>query len=145
MSNNPYAPPAAPVADIAPTTVVPAEVLKKIRNAWVAGAISTTVTLVITTLAVAGTRLLGFTGWEFFDVALLAGLTFGIYKRSRACAMVMVAYFVISKVLLIRSTGQANGLVLGAVFLYFYIQGAIGTFAFHRALKGRSLDVRAET
>src|SRR3546814_16318433 len=44
-----------------------------------------------------GTEMLGFSAWELFDVALILGLAFGIYKKSRTCAVLMLAYFIVAK------------------------------------------------
>ena len=57
-------------------------------------------------------------------------------KACRTCAVVMFIYFLISKILVVVETGQASGLVMGVVFLYFYWQGVVGTFAYHRLMKG---------
>jgi hypothetical protein len=135
MSENPenrYAPPEADVALPAVEPQVPKATLRKIRNAWIAGLISAGMTLLLVLLAVAGTSIAGFTGWEIVDVALILGLTFGIYRKSRVCAVLMLVYFVVSKVLLILETGQASGIVLALVFFYYYAQGVAGTFAYHK-------------
>jgi len=118
-----------------PSSAVPVEVLKKIKNAWIAGLISGAATLVVTLLAVSGVQLLGFSAWEFFDVALLLGLTYGIYRKSRVCAVLMVVYFLVSKILLFMEFGKSPGIVMSVVFLYFYAQGVAGTFAYHKHIE----------
>ena len=137
MSDSRYTPSNAvlELADNSSPTAVPVEVLKKIKTAWIAGLISTAFTLIVTLLAVFGVRLLGFDAWEFVDVALLVGLTYGIYRKSRACAVLMVIYFVASKILLFIQTGKPSGIVLGLVFAYFYVQGVVGTFAYHKHIQ----------
>jgi serine/threonine-protein kinase len=134
MPVNPYAPPRVDVMLESDEPTVSDAVLKKIRNAWIAGLISTVVTLVFTLLAVAGKKIAGVTPWQFVDVAILIGLTFGIYRKSRTCATVMLVYFVISKIMLFAE-GQRGGLVMAFVFFYFYAQGIQGTFAYHRHAK----------
>ena len=136
MSHNPYAPPGTEVGLAQVETSVPESILKKIRNAWVAGLISAGVTLVVTLFAIFGVSLMGYTAWELLDVVLILGLTFGIYKRSRVCAIVMLVYFVISKIILISEGVKTNGLVTGVIFFYYYWQGVSGTFAYHRYTKG---------
>jgi uncharacterized membrane protein YjgN (DUF898 family) len=104
----------------------------KIRNAWMAGSISAVVTLVASLLPLFGISLAGFNLWNLTDFLLIAGLAFGISRRSRVCALLMLAYFVISKVMLIVRTGNVASLVVGALFAYFYFEGVRGTFAWHR-------------
>ena len=135
MSQNRYAPPGAEIDAVEPDAQVPAPILKKIRNACVAGTISTVITLVFALLAITGTSVAGITSWQLLDVALMAGLTYGIYRRSRTCAVMMLAYFVISKVLQIVEGGKPTGIVLALVFFYYYAHGVVGTFAYHKHLK----------
>jgi preprotein translocase subunit SecF len=101
MSANRYAPPKSEVEvrenDLSYS--VPDEVLKKIKHAWTAGLISAALTLLVTLLAVFGVKMLGFDAWEFLDVAFILGLTYGIYRKSRVCAVLMLVYFLISKML----------------------------------------------
>ena len=136
MSDDRFAPPSAEVLMPAVVPDVPEAILKKIRNAWIAGLISAAVTVIFVLIAIAGTSLLGMSAYQFIDVALILGLTFGIYKKSRICAVLMLAYFVWAKVVLIQQ-GHAKGvgLFMAVVFFYFYLQGVIGTFAYHKHLK----------
>ncbi len=135
MLTNPYSPPVADV-DLEPNKIeVPVEILKRIRNAWVTGIISGSITLIFTLIAMNGDQLMGFSVWNLSDVALIFGLTFGIYKKSRTCAVVMLAYFLISKIIIISQTGSFNGSLLAIVFIYYYVYGVIGTFAYHKHLK----------
>ncbi|HEY0505269.1 MAG TPA: hypothetical protein VGD42_17440 [Lysobacter sp.] len=131
MTDNPYAAPIAPVGGV-PPLVVPEAVLKKIRNAWVAAVVSGGVTLVVTLVAISGTSILGFTAWELLDVALVFGLAFGIYKKSRICAVLMLGYFVMAKIFIMIEAGAPRGLLLAIVFAYFFFQGAAGTFEYHK-------------
>lgn len=139
MDTDRYAPPKAELntAPAAPNEAeVPPEVLQKIRNAWIACLISLAMTLLLTVIAISGSSIGGYSAWQLLDVALVAGLAFGIYRKSRACAVVMFIYFLISKIWVVVETGVGGGLVLGAVFLYFYWQGVVGTFAYQRLVKG---------
>lgn len=136
MQENPFQAPTANV-ELLPAgddlSVVPDKIHKKIRNAAVACLISAAITLVFALLAASGTlALAGFGLAQLVDVALILGLAFGIYKRSRICAVIMLVYFVISKVWLFRATGQFSGGFVALVFLYLYGQGVVGTFAFHK-------------
>jgi hypothetical protein len=137
VSTNPYAPPKSDVEleekDLAES--VPEDVLKKIKQAWVAGIISSAVTLVATLVAMSGVKVLSYGAWELIDVALLLGLTYGIYRNSRVCAVLMLVYFLAAKLIMLRNGGQGGGLVLGIVFLYYYARGVMGTFAYHKHMR----------
>lgn len=132
---NPYMPPAADVTIERAAPEVPEAIQKQIRHAWIAGTISGTVTLLITLLALSGTKAAGFNAWNFIDVVLIFGLAFGIYKKSRACAVSMLIYFVISKILIALESGSISGSVLAIIFIYYYAQGIAGTFAYHKLMK----------
>lgn len=134
-TENPYIAPVAPVMD--PDPEVPDAILKKIKHAWVAALISASITLLVTVLAMSGTQILGFSAWELLDVGLILGLALGIYKKSRTCAVLMLAYFIISKIILMVESGKPSGIGLALVFIYFYWQGVSGTFAYHKIKSGR--------
>jgi hypothetical protein len=67
-------------------------------------------------------------------VLLFAGLGFGVWKLSRACAVIALVLYAIdslSTLLLVR-----NGLsVVGIAFLLLFISGTRGTFAWHKYSK----------
>jgi serine/threonine-protein kinase len=83
-------------------------------------------------MAMSGTAVRGFDAWSLLDVALIFGLSFGIYKKSRVCAVLMLAYFIVSKIVLMLEAGKPSGLLVALIFAYFYVQGIRGTVAFHK-------------
>ncbi len=135
MTMNPYL---APQSDQPPEVEIPLEVLKKIKNAWICGIITGSITLIVALLALAGVSLLGATGWELVDVALVFGLTFGIYKKSRVCAVLVFIYFVGSKVLLMMEGGKPGGLIMSVLLAYYFAQGVAGTFQYHKLMRSAS-------
>lgn len=139
-TTNPYTPPASEVIDITqpePAPFIPPEILLQIKQAWIAGIWSAGVTLLAALVSLTGRPVLGMGAEAFIDVALIAGLTWGIYRRSRACAVAMLVYFLISKAMLI-SGGNLKGLgvLVSLGFLYCYVQGVRGTYAYRRLLSG---------
>ncbi len=110
----------------------------RIRNAWIAGVISASMTLVASLLPLVGISLVGFNLWNLTDFFLIAGLAFGISRRSRTCALLMLVYFVISKIMLISRTGNVASAAVGAIFVYFYFEGVRATFAWHQLTKAES-------
>lgn len=134
-AENPYK---APLSFLEARAVeVPADVLKKIKNGWVAGCISGGLTLVVL-FAMSGAELPGIDAWMLVDVALIFGLTFGIYRKSRTCAVIMLVYYLVSKILIMIETGKPGGLFMSVLFAYFFWQGVSGTFAYHRFLREAS-------
>lgn len=99
-----------------------------------------------------GTNGVSFTWPMLLDVLIPAGLTAGIYWRSRVAAGLMLAYFVVAKalwvwndLLLQDNDGVAwadvadsldaclsGGLVTAAVMVCIYAAGLYGTVAWHR-------------
>lgn len=150
VSSTPPSPPAGvPPTDLQPpaythphnsSNVTPpsnqelAEAKQQIKAAWIAGIVSTVITL-IATLALSGSDAGSFL---WIDVFLSAGFTFGIYKKVRACAVSMLAYFILSKVLQISAAVQTDAGInpiaigFGCLFIYFYTQGVRGTYTYHR-------------
>jgi hypothetical protein len=114
---------------------VPEEILKKIKNAWIAGLVSIAITVIFTLISMSGRDILGLNAWAFFDVFLMLIFVFGIYKKSRTCAVLMLLLFAANKVLMWLEAGTASGLPLALVFLWFYTQGVIGTFQYHSHIK----------
>jgi hypothetical protein len=137
MSENPYAPPQTNVERRIDESDAPPDALRHIRNATIAACISGAITLLFSLLAIAGTSIMGYTPWELVDAALVAGLAFGIYKKSRACAIIILVYFVGSKIYLMIETGKPSGLLVAAIFVYYYVKGVQGTFQYHKWRKAQ--------
>ncbi len=135
---NPYSPPQAAVADVDPDREIPDRILEKIRGARNAALVSAAFTLAFVIAAYFGvgfaTRI-DISLLNLTDVAVILGFAYGIHRKSRACAVGILVYFIVSKAMMYSSTGRSGGGILGLVFLYFYVMGVYGTFAYHRELK----------
>ena len=129
MDNQPYQAPQTPAAnpDI-PTIEAPAEILKKIKGGWIAAIISAVITVVFTLVQMQQNSL---AVYNFIDVALIAGLAFGIFKKSRTCSTIMVVYFVAAKIYIMAQTGSPRGIIIALLFIYLYINAMIGTYQYH--------------
>lgn len=115
---------------------IPDEILKKIKNGWVAAIVSGVMTFGIMLLALNTEALAGlYDIWSLADVALIFFLAFGIYKKSRTAAAFMFAYFLLSKIWIISETGKPSGLILSLIFLYLYFQAMVGTYQYHKLTK----------
>lgn len=102
-----------------------------IRIAWGAAILSGLLTLGVTLYAMRAPGFMGFTAWGLLDVGLIFALAYGIYRRSRLCALAMVVYFVASKLLLASSIGADAIGPAAIVFLVFYAMGVVGTVRWH--------------
>jgi len=115
---------------------------KHIRNAWIAGIFSGTGAIIMLLTKNMPKEALYF---AIVNVLLFYGLSFGIYKRSRACAIVMVVYYIFAKISLIIdwSSEDVAGVMiftsLAIAFLYFYSQGVRGTFVYHKLTKEKKI------
>jgi hypothetical protein len=132
VAENPYRAPNASLEVVNPEKTDEG-IAKKIRNAWICGLISAGVTIVFILIAVfGGKNFAGIDAWSIGDVVLILGLTYGIYRKSRTCAVLLFAYFVLSKILMWSASGKPDGLLLALVFMWYYAQGIAGTFAYHK-------------
>ncbi|MEE9252086.1 MAG: hypothetical protein V3U74_01900 [Thermodesulfobacteriota bacterium] len=70
------------------------------------------------------------------DAALIAGLSFGIYKRSRPSAAILFLYFFLTKIVYAYSEALGCVAIMAAVgFTVLFFHGIRGTFAIHRLAK----------
>lgn len=99
---------------------------KQIKGAWIAAFISAGVTLLFALLSIGG---------SIFDAILVAGLGFGIMKKSRVCAVIIFVYFLASKIYIWSLAGNVNGWWMALLFLYYFGAGIQGTFTYHRLTK----------
>lgn len=105
----------------------------RIEGAWMAGVVSGGVSLLFAALLVRGsTRVHRGDLVNLADVALVFALAFGVARRSRVCAVLLVALAV---------AGFAYATYLGLPWIvrltnvgfgYFYARGVLGTIAYHR-------------
>jgi hypothetical protein len=72
---------------------------------------------------------------NFVDAALLLGFAYGIFRKSRICAILWLAYYVIDQIALItimHATVTPDGLAATAIFIMLCLMGVVGTFTWHR-------------
>ena len=99
-----------------------------------AGVISAGITLLVILVAASGSTAfaeLGVDWWSLIDVVVILVLSFGLYKKSRICAVLLFVYFVFSKIILWAIVGSVRGVLMAILFGYFFFQGIRGTFAKH--------------
>jgi hypothetical protein len=104
---------------------------KHVTRAWMAATISAGLTLILGVLAAAGViGLPGINGWILVDAGILAALAYGVWKRSRVCALLLLVYAITNEIYLALDE-TAHFSLLRVVFIYFYFRGAIQLFRDH--------------
>ncbi len=127
--DNPYAAPSTlPAAE---AFREPEELARHVRYGVVAGCVSGALTLAVTLAAIFGSAIQGVDAWMLVDVALIFGLAYGIWRRSRAAAAAMLIYFVASKLIQFVESGQPSGLLMSVLFAYLYARATLATFKLH--------------
>lgn len=123
--------------------------IKATNQGAIAACISAALTIVFMAVAIStdagGQLALWNDPFVFLDVGLILVLAFGIYKRSRVAAVLMLVYFVVSKVIIAAETQSYSGIGLGLVFIFFYGRAVIGAFAYHRVEKKDNPDYRSHS
>jgi serine/threonine-protein kinase len=133
MSESPYSV-GEQVTPGAPET--PKEIHDKLHNGWIAGAIVGGLSflyacwIALTSDAQMGIKLAG-----FIDTLLVFALAFGIYRKSRVAAVLMLVWFVVGRIFQVYVSGQFGGVLLLVIFSLFFYQAAHASFAWHRLQK----------
>ncbi|TRV47309.1 MAG: hypothetical protein EWV53_01420 [Microcystis panniformis Mp_MB_F_20051200_S9] len=100
----------------------------QIKPAWITGTILGVINLLVT--------LFLNNPYVFIDVVLYFVLSFGIYKKSRICAVIMLGYYIASRIFFWEVLkGNPLVLIVSIAFIYFLWQGVQGTFAYHKITK----------
>ena len=119
---------------------------KAARSGAVAGFIVAGLSAALVTVAVFG-EAGGFfenwnSPWSYLDSALVAGLSFGVLRRSRTSAVCLFLFYLLSQILFMVETGAPAGLLATLAFLYFFGRGIQGTFAYHRIYREQNPEPR---
>ena len=122
---------------------------KKIRYARIAAMVSGTITLAGWLSGMIHLPLADITVFHMLtviDVIFIFSMAYGIYRKSRVCAVLMFEYFLFSKLFSMATLPQLNMGVLfvGTLFLYFLYQGISGTFAHHQQCSSDTSVTRAK-
>jgi hypothetical protein len=111
------------------------EAESQIKFALQAGIVYGTLTLIFVLLSLAG---YDFTGWidasGLIDVCLIFGLSFGIYKKSRVAAVIMLVYFSLSQAWIVIVLKRFPA-IISWIFLILFLRGVPGTFTYQKLSK----------
>lgn len=111
--------------------VTPERNRKRLRNAGIAGCVSTAITLIGCLFSAADNQSVEFSLWGTALISLI--LTIWIFKGSRLAATWMFISFLLHKVAAFWIFNPSLFDFLTVVLLYFYFQGARAAFALHKS------------
>lgn len=118
-----------------PTAAILTDTKMKIKRAGVAGIIIGVFTLLATLSSLGGGDIAGVNVWTLIDVVIVLALSIGVFFRSRICAAILLAHFVIGKLMLWQAMGKPTGWPLALVLGWLLFEGVRGTFTWHRLKK----------
>lgn len=118
---------------------------RKIRKAWVAGAVVTGLTvlaavifsIIVSDQARGQLKTVGSSPELILSAIIFGGLSIGVYRRSRVCALLICTIYILEKIWTIAVTGKIAGILIGLLFIYYFVGGVQGTFDYHRIMKNR--------
>ncbi len=111
--------------------------LKYIKSAWTTAIACSLITLLGIIISIlANSDFLGLDLYSLVDVVLLLGLAFGVYKKSRVCAVILFTYFILDKLYMLSSGAINSGsIIVSIAFGTWFFQGIIGTIHYHKNKK----------
>lgn len=122
------------------------QAIKATKQGAIAAVISGLITLGVTLFAMYSNSSSDLEIWNdptnFMDVLFVFVCAFGIYRQSRTAALIVLVYFIISKIIIALSIGRLPGIFLSAIFVYFFAKATQGAFVFHRLEKEQNPDYR---
>ncbi|SRR5260370_37556965 len=113
--------------------MTPAQITRSIRLGWGGAALSAIATLLFTFIisSVADTPIII---WAVSSAVVTAVLGYAVYRRSRRAAVTLLVLFLISRVWYYLQTRSLGSPLLSIIFLYCFVEGVRGAFAYRRAL-----------
>jgi len=111
---------------------------KLIKDAYIAGGLVAVATLIGSVLSLFGIKVFNIDIYGFIDVIILSSLSFGLYRKSRVCAIFLLIFYLFSRVVQIPFVVKNNlyaSYIVAIVFIYYFVQGIIGTVYYHKLSK----------
>ena len=113
--------------------------IKASKHGAVAAFISAGVTFALASFAILTNAEGQFSYWKdplfYVNVILAVLLGFFMLRQSRAAAVSMFAYFLLSKISYTIETGTITGITTSLIFLYFFGKAIQGSFIYHKIRK----------
>ena len=107
------------------------ETEKQIRQGWIAGLITSSVSLMFFLFIMGDNPNFAESFPLLIEIPLLFGLTFGIYHKSRVAAVIMFAYFTLSRIYFWITFGINPSAAFGMLMIIMFYRGVRGTFSYH--------------
>jgi len=118
------------------------EAIKATQYGAIAACISGGLTLAVVLFAIFSNASDTFSIWNdpsnLFDIILIFGCAYGMYKKSRFAAVLMFVYVIFSKIFIGIELGRASGIGMALIFLYYYGRAIQGAFSFHKIEKSEN-------
>ena len=102
---------------------------KAVRDAWIASLAAIGISVTLTLIYASGAGFSHVDWWNWLDIIILSILAYGIWRKNRWCAVLMLIYYVGSKIVLWVDERAFIGLPVAAIFAYIFWRGAHGAFA----------------
>ena len=119
---------------------VPEEIAQPIRHGWIAAVVYGVMTLLVDIIAIFNATNKGVAAWSLLDAAIVFALAFGIYRKSRVSAILLLAFLAWVQYLVWKQSGFPTGLVSGIVFAIFFVRAIVGTVRYHAFAKRERLN-----
>lgn len=127
----------------AETNIIPKKINRAIKNGWQAG-----IVLFVLTLCLFVYQWIVFKTplWDLIDVVIYLLLSYGVYRRSRTCAILMLLLYILSQAIApklyyignMKTEYHFNILLIVLIVCFSY--GVVGTIEFHRWRKGKKFN-----
>jgi len=127
---NPYRTPKADVSRPENSTkiVLPAKIQGQIMQGVVTGIVLTLFAAWQTAMSLGNSHI---NPYSLTYTLVVGGLTFGLYKRNRVCAILLLGMYVGDRLLGLIGGIPPASLILPVLFAWLFLRGTIGTFAAH--------------
>ena len=111
----------------------PAQIKRSIQLGWGGAVISALATVLFTFIVTSGGTETdhAIRRWALISALVTAGLGLGIYLRSRTAAAILLISFLATRIWLYVKSGSWGVPILNIIFLYCFLEGVRGTFAYH--------------
>ena len=106
---------------------------KAIKDAVVAGIITIVVTVMLTLVYASGAGLAHIDPWNIADSLIMGLLVYGVHRKNRFAAIILPIYYLSVKTVLWVGEHAFIGVPLALIFAYFFVRGAQGAWAYHKA------------
>ena len=120
---------------------------KKIRRGWIAGIVAGGFSLLLTiaslnTPADSGMREY-FNEWTFIDITIVFGLSYGVFRKNKISAILLLVFSIVPKIIAFFTTGDLKALSGGAIFIYFFVEALRGILDYESTTKGNNAEYSA--